>query len=517
MNELRRSVGTGLLSLCVLVLGTYALYLLADNFISPDVKPFILEGTKFFTICLLMVVGVRAITRTISSLLPAPSWDRIEVKKNLMHALPEIQKMATHPIGIVLAGGGAKGAYQVGVWRALHDLGIRRYSAFAGTSVGALNAALMAQQDIQRGEKIWADISFKTVMKTDAATFFIGAAMRMMLLPFYALQRKPFMAILRDPNWINVTLASALTGSSMAIAIGLNSPEASTAFFMLFFGFLLVVAAVSWCWWLCYRVHSDLADKFALSSNSPLIELARDTLSPDKIRTTPVYVTLTEERWIFRPPPWSVGRTVVGGIPTYDKNKPQFLFSRTPRYQNLADCVDDAELRRYVIQSAALPEIFPRQRLADQPAVDGGLADNVPILPLLQQTTVENIVVIYLGPRPSWRSEIRRIKGLARLLALQITDQRAREVIAATERLGTEWMPTLRSAPPLKRRLLRISPSVYLGGLVFGTMNFTRRKANKLIRLGYWDALCALERNHWEAIDLAQWNVASSMHWRDED
>ena len=38
--------------------------------------------------------------------------------------------------GIVLEGGGAKGAYQIGAWRALREAGIRIKGA-AGTSVGA--------------------------------------------------------------------------------------------------------------------------------------------------------------------------------------------------------------------------------------------------------------------------------------------------------------------------------------------------------------------------------------------
>ena len=48
--------------------------------------------------------------------------------------------------GIVLEGGGAKGAYQIGAWRALREAGIRIKGA-AGTSVGALNGALICMDD----------------------------------------------------------------------------------------------------------------------------------------------------------------------------------------------------------------------------------------------------------------------------------------------------------------------------------------------------------------------------------
>ncbi len=48
-------------------------------------------------------------------------------------------------IGLVLSGGGAKGAFQAGVWKAMHELGLaKRVRVISGTSVGALNAAAFA-------------------------------------------------------------------------------------------------------------------------------------------------------------------------------------------------------------------------------------------------------------------------------------------------------------------------------------------------------------------------------------
>lgn len=62
-------------------------------------------------------------------------------------------------IGLVLAGGGGKGAYQIGVWRYLRETGIDRYvCAVSGTSVGALNAALFAAGDYEQAERIWRNI-----------------------------------------------------------------------------------------------------------------------------------------------------------------------------------------------------------------------------------------------------------------------------------------------------------------------------------------------------------------------
>ena len=46
------------------------------------------------------------------------------------------------PIGLVLSGGGAKGAYQAGVWKAMVETGpANRVKVISSTSVGAINAA----------------------------------------------------------------------------------------------------------------------------------------------------------------------------------------------------------------------------------------------------------------------------------------------------------------------------------------------------------------------------------------
>lgn len=68
--------------------------------------------------------------------------------------------------GIVLEGGGAKGAYQIGAWKALREAGIK-ISAVAGTSVGALNGALMCMDQIERAEEIWKNICYSKVMDVD--------------------------------------------------------------------------------------------------------------------------------------------------------------------------------------------------------------------------------------------------------------------------------------------------------------------------------------------------------------
>ena len=56
--------------------------------------------------------------------------------------------------GLVLEGGGAKGAYQIGAWKALREAGVR-IRGVALTSVGALNGALICMGDLEHAEKLW--------------------------------------------------------------------------------------------------------------------------------------------------------------------------------------------------------------------------------------------------------------------------------------------------------------------------------------------------------------------------
>ena len=60
------------------------------------------------------------------------------------------------PYGLILAGGGAKGAYQIGAWRALRELGIT-FEAISGVSIGAINGALIAQGDYDRAVELWSN------------------------------------------------------------------------------------------------------------------------------------------------------------------------------------------------------------------------------------------------------------------------------------------------------------------------------------------------------------------------
>ena len=65
--------------------------------------------------------------------------------------------------GLVLEGGGTKGAYQLGAYKALKELGME-FDGIVGTSIGALNAAFIIQGDYDIMEDIWLNQDYKSFM-----------------------------------------------------------------------------------------------------------------------------------------------------------------------------------------------------------------------------------------------------------------------------------------------------------------------------------------------------------------
>lgn len=68
---------------------------------------------------------------------------------------------------LVLSGGGSKGSYQIGVWKALKKLHIK-FDIVTGTSVGALNGALITQKNYFRAIKLWKKINLKLLFGENA-------------------------------------------------------------------------------------------------------------------------------------------------------------------------------------------------------------------------------------------------------------------------------------------------------------------------------------------------------------
>ena len=67
---------------------------------------------------------------------------------------------------LVFSGGGSRGAYECGTWQALEEMNIR-IDAVYGTSIGAINAALVAQGDLNTALELWENIRMDQIVSLE--------------------------------------------------------------------------------------------------------------------------------------------------------------------------------------------------------------------------------------------------------------------------------------------------------------------------------------------------------------
>ena len=80
----------------------------------------------------------------------------VNLQDSFKLADPNISKQPVPRYGLVLSGGGGKGAYEVGVWKAFYEYGLaQKIRALSGTSVGGLNSALFSIVPYDQIENIW--------------------------------------------------------------------------------------------------------------------------------------------------------------------------------------------------------------------------------------------------------------------------------------------------------------------------------------------------------------------------
>ena len=66
--------------------------------------------------------------------------------------------------GLVLAGGGGKGAYQIGAWKALREMKVG-FDAIIGVSIGSINGALIAADEYEKAVDMWKNVSIDKGIK----------------------------------------------------------------------------------------------------------------------------------------------------------------------------------------------------------------------------------------------------------------------------------------------------------------------------------------------------------------
>jgi len=106
--------------------------------------------------------------------------DTGHINHRLNKITTQMQNMTSRCTALILPGGGARGAYQVGVLKAINELQDGRlkspFPVICGTSAGAINAAVMASHaheysaGVERLEHFWRSMRCERVYRTDAWT-----------------------------------------------------------------------------------------------------------------------------------------------------------------------------------------------------------------------------------------------------------------------------------------------------------------------------------------------------------
>lgn len=253
---------------------------------------------------------------------------------------------------LTLAGGGAKGAYQFGVWKALREMQLEKnLVAVSGSSVGALNAALISLNEFDDANTIWTSIMPKQFLDINFDTI-IG--------PLDTLVKR--------------TLTNGLCSRDGLISIIDNYLN------------LKELAAARIPAYICVSHYP-----------SECIECLNEKPEPE-------YISLSE--------------------------------------------VDAHDAKQLLLASSAMPYVYPPELIHDKVYRDGGLSDNVPVLPM---TTVgaDKLIVVKLEP---------------------------------DDKVNTDLYSTF-------SEVVEIIPSREIGDLLDGTLEFTSRNADFRILLGYYDTL----------------------------
>lgn len=382
-----------------------------------------------------------------------------------------VTSVGDRKVGLVLAGGGAKGAFQAGALLALLDLGLTKYQVIAGTSVGALNAALF-QQAISRQDRtvllsMWRGIGLHKVMALSPRIL-----LQLLMAVLYALLaavtlRPPRqerldadfdIVVLHSVGWVVLaTVGLILEVGLLLLLLRVTDLEFVQAVALL----VSVTVCVSIIDWVLGRV---LGATPAIASNSPL-RTSITALGPERLTSDEPPIVCTLGHKVALGPP--LASALQGAI--------------FPVYMPLAGS-SAREASEMLLLSAALPHVFSSRRVHGKWCVDGGLVDNVPLLGAFlhdQHNPVDTVFVLHLSKlSAAHQNEASRCNSLA-ARALYGTHP-----MPAISVLLEDWLS--------QTEFHTLHPSDNLNGTL-GTFDFRMSRARVLIERGYRETLDQVE------------------------
>lgn len=264
--------------------------------------------------------------------------------------------MSRNRVGIVLSGGGAKGAYQVGVIKALVELGTE-VDAVAGASIGALNGAILASspslhEGARRLEEVWLTLAESSPLSSKMPNY-------LSLLASMGMHFNGF-------SYIDSLVKTAKSYYG-------NKPPAGL------------------------QQYFQIADALTsgVLSDAPLHRLIDQYIDTDALANgLPLYVSVFRSRGAIA----DLFSCISSELGFSDSQNSEFLHIQSLR---------NNEQREALMASAAIPLLFAPKRVNDALYSDGGqggwskMQGNTPISPLLQ-AGYKMVIVTHLCDGSLW-------------------------------------------------------------------------------------------------------------------
>ncbi len=286
----------------------------------------------------------------------------------------------SRPIGLVFSGGGARGAFQVGVWDVLsvHPRGMNGHppDAISGTSAGAMNGALIAAGvSPARILEFWLDLAAKPpVVANDAFFRSVRSALLRMAM------REPLRALGRRGREFRI-LAGLLRKHNTA------SPSGFAAAVLEF-----VLTAR-------FDTVSDVLDAITTSylfDTAQLKDRLIKAIGAPVLRNTRVRLAL------------NVVDMHTGGVVRIVNSPPAKRNDASARHYRYEPVITP----EMVIASASIPLLFNPVRVGDEYLWDGGLLVNTPMAPVVA-LGARRIVPVLVTPGSRGRIDGAMSMGLA--------------------------------------------------------------------------------------------------------
>src|SRR5438034_4915123 len=318
-------------------------------------------------------------------------------------------------IGLVLAGGGGKGAYQIGCWKALRAVGLTSFTVISGTSVGALNGALITMGDFDKALKLWTDLEPRRVLRATTLKKVLLTLPLIILLVIGTFLYHLTLLLL-----LGVIPSVVAVGGLLSLFLGYLGyrlpPLSPCGWAALVGAFVLLTSALGYfeIRLMQYPVGRPFVVKLlkrlslvfgrwvSVGTASPLLDLIRSNVDAERIRhsSTTLFATISviARYWdpyypVFLTPDSEFPQaSAPGPLPrTHDpsaRDRPTLPIRRLrvnvtavpgpysgwmPEVINVTSLPTDEEIYRALLESARVPFAFEQGTWMDRVSTDGGI------------------------------------------------------------------------------------------------------------------------------------------------